>query len=225
MHEYKVTKPVKVIPTGLDLDKFQNVDQDHVAQIRKKYNLNTSDLVLSSIGRISQEKSLDQIISHFDQLSGMFPDVKLFIVGDGPGKEELEKLSSELGLTDRIIFTGYVDWNNIQDYYAAGDIFVSASESETQGLTYSEALAAGLPLLVKDDTCLKNVLKHKQNGYGFIDQSDFIQGFIFIKNKLAQNPAWGTEGPFYSRQDFITSVIGTYAELSENYDQAEAAIL
>ncbi len=225
MHEYKVTKPVKVIPTGLDLDKFQNVDQDHVAQIRKKYNLNTSDLVLSSIGRISQEKSLDQIISHFDQLSGMFPDIKLFIVGDGPGKEELEKLRSELGLTDRIIFTGYVDWNNIQDYYAAGDIFVSASESETQGLTYSEALAAGLPLLVKDDTCLKNVLKHKQNGYGFIDQSDFIQGFIFIKNKLAQNPAWGTAGPIYSRQDFITSVIETYAELSENYDQAEAAIL
>lgn len=213
MHKYKVNKSLKIIPTGLDLEKFQNVDLKHVGEIREKYKLNPDNVVLISVGRISQEKNLEEILKLFKELAKFNSNVKLMLVGDGPAKAELEDLSSEWGLIDRLVFTGYVDWDRIQDYYAAGDIFVSASDSETQGLTYSEALAVGIPLLVKDDPCLKDVLCHKQNGYAFTSQSDFFQGFNYINNKLLADPNWGKGSKIYTREDFVADIIKTYEEV------------
>ncbi|HHU53595.1 MAG TPA: glycosyltransferase family 4 protein [Clostridiaceae bacterium] len=213
MKQYKIIKPLKVIPTGLDLDKFQNIDWKYAAEIRRRYGIEQDDMVLISICRISQEKKLDKIIRYFKKLSQTTSKIKLLIVGDGPARNELEELSAKLGLTDQVIFTGYVDWDRIQDYYAAGNIFVSASQSETQGLTYAEALAVGIPLLVRQDACLKNVLYHKQNGYGFSDKDDFINGYHFISDKLAKDPKWGSRSKIFSKQDFSDAIISTYEEV------------
>lgn len=222
MREYKVEKPLKVIPTGLDIDKFRNVDWKRVTEIRNRYGIESDDTVLISICRISQEKKLDQIIRFFHELSQTTSKIKLLIVGDGPAKAELEELTTELNLNDKIIFTGYADWERIQDYYAAGNIFVSASQSETQGLTYAEALSVGIPILVRQDDCLKDVLHHKQNGYGFKDKDDFIRGFHYISNKLAADPGWGSQSKIFSKQDFIDAIISTYEEVCSTYEEVSS---
>ena len=123
--------------------------------------------MLIYIGRISKEKNLDEIIRHFYEIQNEDTQVKLVIVGDGPELDELKRQSVELKLEDNVIFTGAVPWSEIQDYYAMGDIFVSASTSETQGLTYAEALASGLPILVRRDECLKGILSPMKNGMDY----------------------------------------------------------
>ena len=87
------------------------------------------------------------------------------IVGSGPYLETLRKKAVELGVTESVIFTGMVSPVEVASYYPAGDLFVSASTSETQGLTYAEALAAGLPLLCRRDECLRAVVEEGKNGW------------------------------------------------------------
>ena len=97
-------------------------------------------------------------------------------MGDGPARKQLEKLSRELELEDRVIFTGMVEPGTVQNYYQSGDIFVSASTSETQGLTYAEAAANGLPLLCRQDPCLEEMLIPGQNGYAYTNAQGFYEG-------------------------------------------------
>lgn len=79
-----------------------------------------------------------------------------------------------LGIGNQVIFAGEKPWDQIGLYYQLGDLFVSASQSETQGLTYIEALAAGLPLIAKTDSCLDHVLFGGVNGYEFSDKAGFL---------------------------------------------------
>ena len=85
-----------------------------------------------------------------------------------------------LGVQDKVIFTGMVAPTQVQEYYQLGDIFVSASTSETQGLTYIEAAANGLPLLCRQDPCLKDVMVRGENGYDYTDEEGFRQGLAAI---------------------------------------------
>ncbi len=95
------------------------------------------------------------------------------MIGDGPCRPELEELSHKLDLEKQVIFAGMVRPEDICRYYHAGDIFVSASTSETQGLTYLEALASGLPLLCRRDDCLSGVLTDGVNGWQYATLSEF----------------------------------------------------
>jgi 1,2-diacylglycerol 3-alpha-glucosyltransferase len=103
------------------------------------------------------------------------PNVRFLIVGDGPAKNELEAMSFDFGISDRVIFAGEQPYDEIPDFYRLGHVFVSASQSETQGLTYIEALAAGLPVVAKADRCLEDTLYNGVNGYTFHNASEAEQ--------------------------------------------------
>ena len=91
----------------------------------------------------------------------------LMIVGGGPYLETLRKKAAELGVAESVIFTGMVSPAEVASYYPAGDLFVSASTSETQGLTYAEALAAGLPLFCRWYQCRRAVVEVVKNGWQY----------------------------------------------------------
>ena len=86
------------------------------------------------------------------------------IVGSGPYLDNLKELAYAENISDKVIFTGAVEPENIAAYYRLGDIFLSASQSETQGLTYIEALASGLPAVCRRDDCLNDVITNGKNG-------------------------------------------------------------
>jgi 1,2-diacylglycerol 3-alpha-glucosyltransferase len=77
-------------------------------------------------------------------------------------------------LENRVVFTGMICHEKVHRYYQAGDLFVSASVSETQGLTYGEALASGLPLLCRKDDCLKGVVEEGVNGWQYENDNEFF---------------------------------------------------
>jgi 1,2-diacylglycerol 3-alpha-glucosyltransferase len=97
------------------------------------------------------------------------------VVGDGPERKEIEERAISHDKNNNIIFTGKVDREKVNEYYQLADIFVSASTSETQGLTYIEALANGLPLLCRNDECLKDVIADGMNGYKYENFDEFLE--------------------------------------------------
>ena len=100
----------------------------------------------------------------FPKLHKQHPDVRFVVVGEGPMRESLTKMAAELGVADHVTFAGPKQWEKIDSYYAMGDVFVSASRSETQGLTYVEAMASGLCVCAVFDECLRGVIEDGVSG-------------------------------------------------------------
>ncbi|KAB2332550.1 glycosyltransferase family 4 protein [Bacillus mesophilum] len=169
---YRVTQPIKVIPTGIDLSSYtQNKFIENKNKIRETLQIPKQSRVLVFVGRLAKEKNLEEILSYFSQIDNQ--NLSLLIVGDGPHRQFLEKYVRKLNIEHKVIFTGMVVPKDVPAYYQAADLFVSASNSETQGLTYIEALASGLPALCKKDACLENVVDNGVNGWLFETFSEF----------------------------------------------------
>lgn len=140
---YGVTAPIRVIPTGIELNAYANHSNRDV-----RAELGLTDVpVLISLSRVAFEKRIDRVIDAMPRILKQVPDAVLLIVGDGPARESLEEQAESLELTDHIRFIGEVDHDEVPLYYRAADIFMSASDSEAQGLTYLEAMAAGTKVL------------------------------------------------------------------------------
>lgn len=185
LFSYGVKRDIVIQPTGVNLLKFERYDKGEILRLKKKYHLNNSDHVLLYVGRISREKNLMEIIEIISQLKELDSQVKLLIVGNGPELELLRNKSKKEGIENHVIFVGAVSWEEIENYYALGDVFVCASNSETQGLTYIEALASGKPILVRKDECLEGILQNGLNGYGYNSNNDFIKYYqeLFMNMK------------------------------------------
>ncbi|MDE6852636.1 MAG: glycosyltransferase family 4 protein [Lachnospiraceae bacterium] len=185
--QYGVTSQVHVIPSGISLPKFANPNIDHVEELKRQLNISDDKMVLLYVGRLSAEKNIAELLSYVHK-TGQQGEITFLLVGDGPEREALEQQVQRLHLESSVIFTGMVPFDQIEDYYALGNIFVSASTSETQGLTYIEALASGMPLLVRQDDCLDGILRDYENGIGYEDEETFRQGFRFLNTAIRQNP-------------------------------------
>ena len=176
LDKYEVECPVEVIPSGIDTDKFgRYIATDSRHLIRQKYGLSDEQTVLLYVGRLAKEKNVEEVLRCQKRVSKY--GTVLMIVGDGPYRAEIEEQVKELGISDSVIFTGMIEPGKVAEYYQAGDFFVSASTSETQGLTYVEALAAGIPLLCKEDPCLADVVDPGKNGWEFKDEESFENAF------------------------------------------------
>lgn len=149
--------------------------------------------------------------------------IKLLIVGDGPYRNNLENKVRETALNNNVIFTGMINPKIISKYYKIGHIFVSASESETQGLTYLEALACKLPLICKKDACLRNVLINNYNGFLYENSKEYIAKLKLILSndnlysQMAVNSF--TVAKKYSTENFAKNMESIYLDelLQDNF--------
>lgn len=203
---YGVAGDIFTIPTGIDLKPYyERLSDRQRSQMRYALGIVPEDKVLVTVGRLAKEKNIEELLEHMKRLLTIRQDVKLLIVGDGPNRNNLTRLSGELGLGAKVIFTGMVAPEEVSKYYQLGDIFVSASNSETQGLTYIEALASGLPAVCREDECLNGVLKEGYNGFTFTSFEWFLQGIEYILadekryNQIREN-AVCTAGRFSSSE-------------------------
>jgi glycosyltransferase involved in cell wall biosynthesis len=140
--KYKMEKHVSVVPTGIDLKRFGVTNR---TDARQELGWDQQATYLVSIGRLAKEKSFDILIKAFAKLER--PDVKLVIIGSGDEKENLIELTKELGVADRVTFTGLIEIEAVPSHLSAADIFAFASVTETQGLVTLEAMASHLPVV------------------------------------------------------------------------------
>lgn len=176
LEEYGVKKRIATIPSGIDLKKFnKRLSESEMIQMKRKLGIKPEDKVLLTVGRLAKEKNVQELIHYINAMEKEDSRMKLLVVGDGPYREELEQLTEQLQLSGNIIFTGMVSMEEIYKYYQLGDIFVCASTSETQGLTYMEALASGLPAVCRTDNCIQNVIVNGSNGYQYNTFEEFMK--------------------------------------------------
>lgn len=174
LKRYEIKTDLVVIPSGINLEKYgiskikTMIDRNN---IRKRCGVAEDDFLMIYLGRLAKEKNVDEIISFL--AGNRDKKIKLMIVGDGPYRKDLEEKSKRANVSERVIFTGMVPPEKVVNFYRAGDVFVSASTSETQGLTYMEAMASGLPILCKYDSCLDGVVENNENGYVYNSEEEF----------------------------------------------------
>ena len=172
LRSYGVKRRIEVIPTGIDLSVYRQApDPKRQEELRKKLGIPKGKRVLLYLGRMAKEKGLEELMEYLAQAGRK--DAVLLLVGDGPDREEALACAREKKLP--VIFAGMVPHGEVPDYYRLGDIFVTASTSETQGLTYFEALAAGLPVLCRKDPCLEGVIEDGVNGWQYEGKEEFCQ--------------------------------------------------
>lgn len=166
---YGIKKNIYVIPTGLELNRFEKnaINTNHLAEVKEECGIHDGLFTLIFLGRIAPEKSIDLIISSLPMIIEKNKNIRLVIVGGGPGLEDLKQLSQELEVSDYVYFAGPKPSYEVPYYYHASDAFVSASISETQGLTYIEAMAASLPVLARFDKNLEGIIQDGSNGLFF----------------------------------------------------------
>lgn len=210
LERYGVDKPVEVIPTGIDLDRFSAApDKDRLRQLRRELEIPQENLILLYVGRLAEEKNIDELLRYTAGLDRS--DVTLLLVGDGPYRAQLEEQVRELELGARVRFTGMVPPALVSEYYHLGDLFVSASSSETQGLTYIEALASGLPALCRRDPCLAGVILDGVNGWQFRDGAEFHTALRrFLADPQLQE-ALGRSAGELARRDFSAQAFAARA--------------
>lgn len=216
--DYGVRAEIAVIPTGISLDKFRvPKDEAMIAALREKYGLTPQTRVLLSLGRLGKEKNIEELIRYFSTLARFRDDIRLMIVGGGPDAERLQEIAESYLLEDRVIFTGMVDPTLVRQYYALGDIFVCASTSETQGLTYVEALSCGLPLVCRNDAALDGVISNGLGGYRYENCGEFCTYITRILDTPPLQQSMCNENLSiaykFSKEQFAENVANLYEQL------------
>ena len=166
-NKYKIERNVHIIPTGIEVERLLKNKKDipKIQKLKQEYNINNNDKLLLFVGRLGKEKSVDFLIKEHCNIIKNYHSCKLLIVGDGPDFEYFRKIAKKYKIEDNVIFTGKVPWEQVPLYYHLADIFVTASVTETQGLTVIEAIAASLPVVAINDDSFKTVITDDLNGY------------------------------------------------------------
>ena len=169
---------MNIIPTGIDFSIFQSdkIDVAKMQAFKKEHGIKVDTKVFLLLGRLAKEKSMDVSIRGFASYHKKHPEVdkKLLVVGDGPQREDLELLCEELGISHLVEFIGFVGSLEVPFYYHLADIYTSASITETQGLTFMEAMAAGKIVLARFDSNLTGTIINGKTGFFFTDDASFV---------------------------------------------------
>lgn len=183
LEKYGLHKNMHIIPTGLELDKFdpKNKDDKLINQIKEKYGIK-EQFIVTFLGRIAKEKSIDVLIDAMKEIVKENDNILCLIVGGGPYLDELKELVKDDQIEKYIIFTGPKPSQEVPSYYHLSNVFVSASVTETQGLTYIEAMASGIPAVARYDQNLENVIIDGVNGYFFKETNELVSILLNMMN-------------------------------------------
>ncbi len=215
---YGVKTDIQVVSSGISLEQHQyRISAQERKRKRQELGIPENYSVLLNLGRLGTEKNLEELLQYFAKALQRMPELVFLVVGDGPDKQHLEKMAKELHVEKNIIFTGMVNPKEVQKYYQLADIFVNASTSETQGLTYIEAAANGLPLLCRKDPCLADVVKDGVNGYEYTNYEEFQSHLM----EILQNPEWRANASkqsekiaeYFGKEHFVDLIEEIYEEM------------
>ena len=179
LSDYKVKVEKRVIPTGIELAKFERpeIKQESLKELRSKLGIQDDEQMLLSLSRISYEKNIQAVLAAFAEVLKE-DKVKLVVAGDGPYLDDLKEQVKKLEIQDSVIFTGMITPSETALYYKAADFFISASTSETQGLTYLESLASGTPVIAHGNPYLDNLITDKMLGTLYYGEHDLAGAIL-----------------------------------------------
>ena len=181
MRTWNTQGKIAVIPNGVETEQFACPSR---RVTRAELGLPDDAVIALYLGRMSGEKSIDRLLRLFRYVADEHATVYLVLVGDGPDLDDLRRLAHELGINERVRFTGGVPYASVPEYMGAGDFFVSTSLSEVHPLTFIEAAAAQLPGLGIRSPGVADIIIDGETGL-LAENNDLSIGLRFLR--LAQD--------------------------------------
>lgn len=223
--KYQVDRNIHIIPTGIELERFyiEQIDKKELDLLRKKEKIKKDDFVLLFIGRLAQEKNVVYLLDVVRDIIPKCPKLKLMIVGDGPDFEEYKQIVKKYNIQDNVIMTGKVDWEKVPYYYHLSSAFITASKTETQGLTVIEAMASSVPPICIDDESFRNTVVDGLNGRIFNTEDECKNIIIELYNdhkeleRLSKQARINSDR--FSSKYFAESVLDVYKYAIANKKQ------
>lgn len=159
--------PSVVIPNSIDNSKFAktSLTAHEKQKLRKQYGIKNKDVVLLFLGRIAEEKRVFELLKICKEIVKKCETCKVLFVGNGPAHASLMNMSTREIDEGKIIFTGFVEWQKVHNFYETADIFITASLSEMHSMTILEAELSSLPIVVRDDESYYDCVLNNQNGF------------------------------------------------------------
>ena len=219
LFKYKVKRDVYVIPSGIDTTRFykENIDKNEIINLKKDLGLKKTDFIVLYVGRIAKEKSIDFLINNFNSVLKQIPKAKMIIVGDGPDIKDLIDLAKKEGLENKIIFAGKAPWTDVPKYYSLCDVFVTASKTETQGLTVMEAMGASKPVVAIRDESFELMITDKKDGLFFDDEKSYVDMIyeVYKNKKLRDEISFNARltADKYSPYNYAKNVLKVYEKV------------
>ncbi|MFT3783511.1 MAG: glycosyltransferase [Nibricoccus sp.] len=180
-----VTAPIKVVPSGIDVEAFAAGDR---VRFRAKHRLGDDTFVVGHVGRLAPEKNLEYLAEAVALFCAKTPKAIFAVVGAGPAEDTLRKIFEKHGISDRLLLPGKLTGPRLYAAYRGMDVFAFASKSETQGMVLAEAMAAGLPVVALDASGVREVVRHEKNGY-MLHEDEPPSSFAAALRRLANAPA------------------------------------
>lgn len=187
------------IPNVVNTNYFQPIK---VTEEIHSSNFNVDDAIFVSVGNLTENKNHKLAIKALKNLVTRFKNIKLFIAGEGPERQSLERLISELGLCNHVFLLGKLPRNEVRELLWKSDFFVLPSKSETFGVVLIEAMAAGLPILSLQNGGSESIVN---SSVGFIAKDD--REFTDNMAKLFVTPFNKEDIIEYARLNFSQSVV------------------
>lgn len=168
-------KNIVPIATGVEIKQLENADRK---MIREKYGVRDDETLLFVIARFTKEKNMEFLFRSAIRVLKRNKKVKFMAAADGYLRPVLEKLVAEKGVEDQVIFAGHISDDIKKHYFAASDIFVFASKSETQGMVITEAMYMGLPIVAVDATGPSSLVENNENGFLVKENEEEFAGAV-----------------------------------------------
>lgn len=215
--EYNIHEDIYVAPTGINVQKLSECDD---FDIRSGYKIPEDKHILLFLGRIGKEKNITEILQYLENIDR--DDIVFIIAGAGPFLSELKDICSNSKIRDRLIFTGMIDSSKVGNFYSKADVFVSASTSETQGLTFIESMACSTPIICRHDDCLDGVLIEGKTGFGYDTEEEFIDYLNQILDNEKLRAKMGKNckqlvDENYTEDSFANKIEQIYTKVIENH--------
>jgi glycosyltransferase involved in cell wall biosynthesis len=214
-----VQSPIAVIPTGIDTERFAHGAR---SAFRKKFNIPSDAFVIGHLGRLAPEKNLEFLTRAVVEFLKLQPKAYFLVCGKGPSEVNIRQILKAEGASERLRLTGPLKGRNPIDAYHAMDIFTFASQSETQGLVVTEAMAAGVPVIAVNAPGVREVVRDNINGRLLAHENipDFVlalqeiyrqfqspQGLTRIKNACRETAA------HFAMKDSAEKALNIYVSL------------
>lgn len=221
-----VEAPIELLPNPADLAAFRITSGE---EKRRELGVGDEEVLLGFVGRLSDEKNLPFVLRAAQIVMQRRPECRFLFVGGGHARSELENLSVALGIADRVIFAGETPHSQVPDYQAALDIFMTASMSETQPLAYTEAMAAGTPVVAVKAPGAQDMIVHGHNGLlttferGPQDLAQTVEQLLSdreLYSVLVQNGKKWVER--YSVATCVERLVELYEEIIESHQDSSA---
>jgi len=159
--------PSVIIPNAIDKEKFQksHISEEAKKALRQSYGIKDDELMMLFVGRIGEEKRVFELLQVCQHVIKKNNKIKMVFVGNGPAYEDMLKKADEQIKEKSIIFTGFIEWTKVSEYYESADLFVTTSLSEMHSMTILEAQLSGLPIVVRRDESYLDSVFDGENGY------------------------------------------------------------